>query len=407
MSDMSDMKDKNTDYIFLGAFTRRSEESSVGQLKLTYSSNAPNVFQRSLTDGLAGHLGDSLTVMNVLPVGTWPGHYKKLFLGSRDWKEGNMHGRETGGINLPFLKQISRAVMTKRFLKKNLRDRTEIIVYSAYLPFLRAACAVAGKNAKITAIITDLPEYYDFQKTSFLFGILRKIQNRAIYRCLAHIDRFVVLTKQMTLPLAVGKRPWLCVEGICTADAAQTEDAETVPGSVLYTGAIHEKFGILNLLAAFELTDRQDISLWICGSGDAEKYVKAAAERDPRIRFFGFCDLETVGRLRAKAAVLVNPRTNEGEYTKYSFPSKTMEYMASGKPVVMYRLDGIPEEYDRYLFYVSPGDPAKMLLEAITKVVDNYGEAETRGREARRFVLENKNAAVQAERIIDFIRSNP
>ena len=38
----------------------------------------------------------------------------------------------------------------------------------------------------------------------------------------------------------------------------------------------------------------------------------------------------------------VNPRQNNEEFTKYSFPSKTMEYLASGVPVVAYKLDGIP-----------------------------------------------------------------
>lgn len=43
------------------------------------------------------------------------------------------------------------------------------------------------------------------------------------------------------------------------------------------------------------------------------------------------------------ADVLVNPRQNDDEYTKYSFPSKNIEYLMTGNAVMAYMLDGIPE----------------------------------------------------------------
>ena len=45
----------------------------------------------------------------------------------------------------------------------------------------------------------------------------------------------------------------------------------------------------------------------------------------------------------------MNPRSADAEYTKYSFPSKTIEYLATGVPVVMNRLPGIPEEYEYFV----------------------------------------------------------
>jgi glycosyltransferase involved in cell wall biosynthesis len=88
---------------------------------------------------------------------------------------------------------------------------------------------------------------------------------------------------------------------------------------------------------------------------------------------------------------------------KYSFPSKTMEYMASGKPVVMYKLDGIPDEYDEYLFYADGSNGIEGLATKLKEVLNNYDSALVKAECAKEFVLNNKNAKVQAKRILDFV----
>ncbi|MBE6584946.1 MAG: glycosyltransferase, partial [Ruminococcaceae bacterium] len=88
----------------------------------------------------------------------------------------------------------------------------------------------------------------------------------------------------------------------------------------------------------------------------------------------------------------------------YSFPSKTMEYMASGKPVVMYRLDGIPSEYDPYLFYADPeADPVDGMREILSWVLSHKEEASERAALARKFVTTQKNAHIQGQRILSFM----
>ena len=46
----------------------------------------------------------------------------------------------------------------------------------------------------------------------------------------------------------------------------------------------------------------------------------------------------------------MNPRFTGAEYTLYSFPSKNIEYMVSGTPVITTRLAGIPDDYYPYVF---------------------------------------------------------
>ena len=95
----------------------------------------------------------------------------------------------------------------------------------------------------------------------------------------------------------------------------------------------------------------------------------------------------------------MNPRSNKEEYTKYSFPSKTMEYLATGRPVLMHKLKGIPDEYDKYIFYIGE-DMAKSLqqiAQADPQMLADVGE------KGKQFVLLNKNMKKQAEKIIRLI----
>ena len=125
--------------------------------------------------------------------------------------------------------------------------------------------------------------------------------------------------------------------------------------------------------------------LVICGDGDSRNTVLECVKMDNRVSYKGQLPREEILVLQQKATLLVNPRTSEGEFTKYSFPSKTIEYLASGTPVLLYKLAGIPDEYYEYCFTVE----------------DNSDEA--LGMRARKFILTEKSPKNQCKKLVDLI----
>ena len=193
------------------------------------------------------------------------------------------------------------------------------------------------------------------------------------------------------------------MEGMCADAAAEMTVPKAQKFSVLYTGRLNRRYGLELLLQAVKEWQDTDVELWLCGSGEMEEEIRSYAAQDPRIRFFGFLPHEETVRLQRQATVLVNPRTNQGEYTKYSFPSKTMEYMASGRPVMMFRLDGMPEEYDAFLTYI-PEESAESVRNTMRSLKErDPAELDAIGARGREFVLKNKNRNVQMQRVLDFI----
>ena len=172
---------------------------------------------------------------------------------------------------------------------------------------------------------------------------------------------------------------------------------------VLYTGTLRKIFGVMNLVKAFQSLENTDAELWICGSGDSENDINEAAKQDSRIKYFGMVDSQAALKMQRQATVLVNPRTSEGEYTRYSFPSKTMEYLLAGKSVIINRLSGIPEEYYEYV-YTPDDEGIEALAACISSVLAmNPSTRNTRAQRGREFIISQKNSFIQTKRILNLI----
>lgn len=383
--------------IFMGPFCPREREAEVMADTRIMGSGATNAFQQSILDGLLENLGSGFPVINALNVGTWPKYHRRFILPDRNWALSGAACHEVGCVNLPIIKQWTRFLGARR-LVRGLRDE-EVLLCTTYMPFLWALQSL-DRSCRLTVIVPDLPEYADMHQVSVLRKGLRRIHNTLIHRYLRRADRFVLLTQQMADALAVGDRPYIVMEGICNVCVLSDTPAAR-ERAVLYTGRLNERYGIGLLLEAFSMLEDPAAELWICGTGEMEPRIRSAAQSDPRIRYFGFLPREKVQSLQRKASILVNPRQNTGEYTRYSFPSKTMEYLASGTPVLMYRLDGIPAEYDRYLHYVR-GNRPEDLRDAMAGLLDEDTSGQSQA--AREFILKNKNPAAQTARILELMK---
>ena len=89
---------------------------------------------------------------------------------------------------------------------------------------------------------------------------------------------------------------------------------------------------------------------------------KKLAQQYPAVKYKGVAPNAVIVEEELKATLLVNPRPTGEEYTKYSFPSKNMEYMASGTPVLTTCLPGMPAEYNEYVYLLKIHQKKKIIL---------------------------------------------
>ena len=133
--------------------------------------------------------------------------------------------------------------------------------------------------------------------------------------------------------------------------------------------------------------------------------IRTEVKKDNRIVYKGQLPRDEVLKLQKTATVLVNPRQNNEDFTKYSFPSKNLEYLSSGVPLVAYKLDGIPCEYANYIRFVEDNSD-QSLADALIEICELTDEERKKiGKKAREFVLNEKNDKVQVKKVIDYLKS--
>ncbi len=363
--------------------------------------------QRALLEGIRGHQkeGERLAILNALPVGIFPIHYQQWWLRGGQSDE-NM--TELASINLPFLKQWGRkrgAIhQIKRWVKEDPANRT-IVMYTIYLPFLQAVWAVKKQvpDLKICVIVTDLPNQLGI--SSGRTGWLKKVEtwmgNRSL-ALLGKMDAFVLLTKHMAEVLPAHGKAQVVIEGIIRSQSMEKESENTERPTFLYTGTLNKELGIADLIKAFG--DMPDCDLWLCGAGDMDEEAKEASQRFKNITYYGFVPQEKAIDLQSKATALINPRSANGVYTRYSFPSKTLEYMRSGKPVLCYHLEGIPSDYDPYLHYIQT-EGAQGIVEAVRQLLQMPDETRRQqAMDAKAYVQRFKNPQAQCDSLMSMLR---
>lgn len=395
-------------YLFLGTFYDDEKEIQLLTESKVGIPNACNTLQWNLIKGLEGNLNIPIAKVTSMPLGNFPIKSSKLFI-----KSDNQNNKyvEVGFVNFYIIKHWIRKRYIYKIIKHwLLQDNTQttIFVYDIYLPYLQCLEKLksAFENLKICVIVTDLPGKNGANiVNSKLASILLNNRFKKQYTILKKMDFFVFITKQMATLLDIDDSKYCVVEGIANMSASHnTRVQKNIDKKIImYTGALEKEYGILTLLDAFSKIKEDNYELWLCGNGDAVSEIKKYSLRDKRIVLWGYVSKEKIIELQHDITLYINPRPNIGEYTKYSFPSKTMEYMLSGVPVLMYKLDGMPKEYENYLYFIKD-DTIQCLTESIIEVCEKTSdELWNKACEAREFVINKKNELVQTKKILNML----
>lgn len=371
--------------------------------------SAADTLQKSLIEGLSLH-NESINVLTAPWISSFPFGSNILFLKGLNYKQNQrIDSKCISYINLPVIKEflIAEACSIELLMWSKLDNKKKcVIVYSLQANLLKAAITAKLNDPDIVIclVIPDLPEYMNYNRIYSLLGFKAKAINY-IYDNLKYVDYYVLLSQFMIEKLDLDEERCVIMEGIYSKNKSDVITSIVEKEKIiLYTGSLNEKYGIDNLLQAFKMIEDKNYRLWICGVGSMKKKVELHQSYDDRIVYYGLLPREEVLVMQKKATVLVNPRLPKGDYTKYSFPSKTMEYLASGTPAVLYKLDGIPAEYFQFCFV-----PEDLTVEGLKKkIVGVCGMSEyerTRfGMDAVEFIVKYKTPFFQTNKIINLIQ---
>ena len=387
-----------------GVFAKENEAEVIAKAKKSVEFSA-NEMQLKLIDAFRS-IADT-KVISAPFIGHYPNQSSSLYFSG--FSNSQQLCEYVHFNNLWGYRNVSRA----HALKKAVRDfalyedgKRLIVVYSAHDPFLAAAAYAKNLDPRIRIcfIAPDLPQYMNLEaKRGFLYDFFKAFDIKSIKKHIEAVNTSVVLTDAMAHALQLDDRPYIVAEGIAATIpecAAAVEPDETV--NIVYAGKLYFRFGIKLLTDAFSMFEGDNYRLILCGSGDAAEYLQKCAVEDSRIILTGQVSPEKVQEYISSATVLVNPRPNNEEYTKYSFPSKDIEYLSSGKPTVAFLLDGMPKCYQNFLYVIDQGrDISCAICDALKAAISaSKEETEKRYTQFLQYAAKNLLASSIAEKII-------
>jgi glycosyltransferase involved in cell wall biosynthesis len=214
-------------------------------------------------------------------------------------------------------------------------------------------------------------------------------------------DGYVLLTKYMNDVVNPLQKPYIIMEGICSPEEKTPQKQNDGLFRIFYAGGRPSKDGLNYLIPAFKRIEMPNLRLDVYG--DMPGVINGNDPDDNRIIYHGRTVNSIVREREFESDLLVNPRPVGEKYTYYSFPSKVLEYMSTGIPMLTTKLAGIPDEYFDYVYTIE-GNSEEEYYAALVKALRlSSDELMQKGEQAKRFALNNKNYVKQAERISQLI----
>lgn len=313
-------------------------------------------------------------------------------------------------INLPVLKHICIFFYSFFYVlgcglkqRKNTAIVCDVLCISSSMGSLLAS-KLSGLHS--VAIITDIYDQMVGLQTRGLKTVIKKLAGILNRKYVGSFDKYVLLTEAMNEKVNPKQRPFIVMEALCDEELSDDVFAPTtksLPKVIMYAGGLEERYGLKMLVQAFKTIPDDNIELHLYGSGSYVEELIGETEADRRIKFWGVRSNKDIVEAESKATLLVNPRFTTEEFTRYSFPSKNMEYMVSGTPVLTTKLPGMPSEYYPYVYLIEDEsvDGFALAMSSILQLPSDI--LQRKGLAARNFVLREKNNIRQGGRIMNLI----
>lgn len=361
--------------------------------------NFANAFLEALTTaGLAPHL------VSVLPVRDFPLDRVVLARGTRfESERDGAVGVLLPFVNLTGIKHISRFLSAAVYLRRVAQEADTLVVHGVNSSLLLAAVCVRSRVRASAVILTDPPAVM-LAKDGPLRRMAKRIDGALIRLLASRFDGAISLASKLAQDL--GAKKCLVMEGIVNLERVPVETAQApaspqAPLLAAYAGGLSDDYGVSALVEACETAG---IRLAVIGTGPLEPWLRMRSGLG-RVDFRGSLPPRDVAGFLLDADVLVSPRPTETSLAERSFPSKIIEYMATGRVVISTQIPTLPDSYRQHLVIASSGsvdDLAAALLR-----VERWSPEERRefGRAAREFILDWASPASQGFRIRCYLDS--
>ncbi len=330
--------------------------------KLKYSSEAALKFQRNILEELK--VNNYIEVLSYIP-------YMDEKIEELNVEDSIREIRVKYVLKKKLKNYFKILINYSKELNKMLENRDVVLLYNFNFINLFTLYLAKKNKVKSFVILADHDDASSEKRT------LKKILIKIYERNIMNFDGIIFLSESLTHKIK-SKSKIIIQGGI----QLQKYNELTIPKinnsiTIMYSGSIEKVSGIDIYLKSINIIKNEKLKFVFTGKGDLVENVKIASNNDKRIIYKGMVSEEEYYNLLQEANILINCKNmNMGENNN-NFPSKVLEYIASGRTIISTKFSGYEKFEENIIFTESNEiDLAKnienVLKEYEKKYIDYY-----------------------------------
>ena len=386
--------------IYLGIISKPEDIGKIGE-----ASVAGNKMQYNLLKYLSQYEDVKVDIVSFHPYRA-PHRSKKLFVKTtKEQLFDQVDLWQVGYVNLPILKQLILPIVTYFKAKSLMVDEHDVLFAFDMYPNQGIPMSMLRKRVKdkTLCLLADL-SVGQVKQTHGPKKLLRMMYERNTLSNMKKCKNYIALNENAIKKYAPNSNYLIVDGGIEPSEFAEREQSWLgKEKNIIYTGALVDYSGIMNLVKAMDLIEDQSIVLDIYGRGALQSSIEEIVKENGRVRFHGSVDNRTAIIAQQSAWLLANPRPVESEIAKVTFPSKIFEYLMSERPVMTTRLNGFSKDYDELLYWIE-GETPEDIARCVNRINEESSEMLlNRAKAAKQYLLKNKTWEINAKKIYEFM----
>ena len=266
-----------------------------------------------------------------------------------------------------------------------------IVTDTLRVNLLKAAKKIAKQyGVKIVGMLTDNP-FNLSSGSSFVRNMLKKE--------VSSLDGYLSLTHNL-VNVFNEHLPSYVFEGLVNEENEGKKDP--IHNYFYFGGSLYERYGVKTLVDAFHETNL-NCKLVLAGSGPLDKYIEQLAEDDYRILYLSQISKEKNFAYMRNSIANINPRPLDKKLDEESVPSKLIEYLSVGTPVISTKYPKLYSLFKDDVTWIDGNDQLSMKIALESYDFSKQEEHLKKAATARRKVFEFYGLNVQAESINHFL----
>lgn len=309
----------------------------------------------------------------------------------------------------PVIDEITRFFYMIKLLaawrKKKINADARIIMLNASIEINLAVLIVSKRyKIKVSSLLIDTA-LGNFKPDT--------LWNRYLYSCYSlgerlykYLDGSIALNPRAFSHLGLLKKPTHLTK-IGYSDCTD----HLIPKSVhekriiVYTGSLMYYDGTEELLNAAAQLAGENIELHLYGSGPLREMAESFAKQHENIKYMGYLPNSRIQEVLSEADFLINPRISYFYTDIFGFPSKMIEYLLSGTPVITTNFSSMPKAYQDFVYLIKDESITGIKNAILTAINDEPGVRENKALSAYQYIKENNHYKCIVEEMLDFVFS--